>query len=381
VIRRARFFVYPIIAVVLGLVARGLVLLLLARPTAVAIAPSTIARPAARAGEARILFAGDTALVDVGLATLAAPGGPGLDAALASAAPIVAGADLAVVNHEAPITDRGFGVRLWKEYRYRAPVESAAALARAGVDVLSLANNHAMDAGAAGLADTRRAATAAGMIAIGAGEDAAEARRGAIATIGDERIGLLAYCEDQLLWRAWSDDPARAGHAGVATARDDELAADVARLRAHGARVVIVSLHGGETYAPPTERMQAWARRAIDAGADAVVAHHPHIVHPIALHRGRPILLSIGNWAFGTRGHPMLEVGLLATFFVDKGAIARVELVPVAVQNREVAFRPRLLEGRDAEAALAPLATASRAFGAELRLGGGRAVLDLAAHP
>jgi poly-gamma-glutamate synthesis protein (capsule biosynthesis protein) len=378
-----RFFVYLICAAAIGLVARGALLVALGRSATTAVgAPATVTRPAARAGEARLLFAGDTALVDVGLEALTAPGGPGLDAALASAAPLVAEADLAIVNHEAPITARGFErLRLWKEYRYRAPPESAAALARAGVDVLGLANNHAGDAGAAGIDDTRAAAAAAGMVTIGAGADPADARRGLVATIGDQRVGLLAYCEDQLLWRAFSDQPARAGHAGVATATDDELAADVARLRAHGAGVVIVLLHGGETYAPPTERMLAWARRAIDRGADAVVAHHPHLAHPVALHRGRPILLSIGNLAFGTRGHPSLDIGLLATLVVERGAIARVELAPVRVQNREVAFRPRLLDGREAEEALAPLAAASRALGATVHVGGGRAVVDVAGAP
>lgn len=378
-----RIVVYPICAAALALVARGAVLVALGRAaTGVSLAPATVARPAARAGEARLLFAGDTALVDVGLATLTAPGGAGLDAALASAAPLVAAADLAVVNHEAPITARDFPLlRLWKEYRYRAPPESAAALARVGVDVLGLANNHAMDAGAAGLDDTRRLAAAAGMVTVGAGDDPADARRGLLATIGGERVGLLAYCEDQLLWRAVSDQPARPGHPGVATASDEALAADVARLRAHGAAVVVVSLHGGETYAPPTERMLAWARRAIDRGADAVVAHHPHRAQPVALYRGRPILLSIGNWAFGTRGHPALDVGLLATLVVERGALTRVELAALAVQNREVAFRPRLLDGAEAAAALAPIADASRALGAPLRVGGGRAVLDLAGAP
>src|SRR5262249_6761222 len=146
---------------------------------------------------------------------------------------------------------------------------------------------------------------------LGAGSDEADARRGLVVDVGGLRIGLLAYCERDFLWNVWVDQFARPGHPGVAATREPELRRDIARLRAR-ADLVVVQLHTGDTSAPPTADTIAWSRRAIDDGADLVVNHHPHVAHPALLHRGRAILLSLGNYAFGTEANDALDYGLVA---------------------------------------------------------------------
>ena len=292
---------------------------------------------------------------------------------------LVRDADVAVANVEAPVTDRGTRFPVYKDYVYRSPAAFAPALAAAGFDVAQLANNHALDYGRDGLADTVEQLRAAGIVAIGAGRDAAEARRGVVVDVGGLRVGLLAYCERQLLWDVYVGQFARAHRAGVAMAAMPDLARDVARLRAR-ADLVIVSFHVGDNYAPPTAAALAWGRRAIDAGADLVVDHHPHVAHPVALHRGRAILLSIGNYAFGTVGRfdepggERSAVGLLARAHARRcpaggAAIDRLELLPLAVQNERVHFRPEPLAGAERDATLARLAARSAAYGADLRDG------------
>jgi poly-gamma-glutamate synthesis protein (capsule biosynthesis protein) len=194
-------------------------------------------------------------------------------------------------------------------------------------------------------------------------------------------VGLLAYCERQLLWDVYVDQFARAHRAGVAMAAEPDLARDIARLRARGAAVVVVSFHVGDNYTPPSAAALRWGQRAIDAGADLVVDHHPHVAHPVALHRGRAILLSIGNYAFGTNGRfetdggDIFNVGLLARAHVVRcpggasSAIDRVELVPLAVHNEEVHFRPEPLAGAKLAATLARLRERSAAYGADVRDG------------
>ncbi len=358
-----------------------------ARRDAVAAAePLVMARPAAVAGEATLLFAGDTALTDAALPTLYTRG---FLYPFGSTIDLLRGADVAIANAESPISDGGTPFPLWKDYAYVAPAESARAIADAGFDVLALANNHAVDDGADGLADTMALAARAGMATIGAGRDAAEARRGLVVDVGGLRVGLLAYCERQLLWDVYVDLYARSGHPGAAVAAEPDLERDVARLRAR-ADLVVVSFHAGDNYARPTPSQLAWARRAIDAGADLVVEHHPHVAHPVAMYRGRAILLSLGNFAFGTLGRfperdpapDVFGVGLLALAHARRcaqggAAFDRLELVPVAVHNQRVRYRPEPLHDAELAATLGRIAAASAPLGADVRKEGERGVVTL----
>ncbi len=330
-------------------------------------------------GEASVLFAGDTMLGYDALPTLEERG---FVYAFGSTLDLVRSADLAVVNAEAPITDGGTRFPVWKEWFYRAPAASVGALAEAGFDVVALANNHATDYGADGLADTIANLERAGLSPYGAGRDSAEARRGVIADVGGIRIGLVAYCERQFLWNVWVDQYARPRHPGVAAAVEPDLSRDVARLRAAGAELVVVSLHVGDNYAPPTRGALAWSRRAVDAGADLVVNHHPHVAHPIMRWHGRAVVLSLGNYAFGTRARPSLDYGLLATARArrcpsGRALFERVEIVPLAVQNERVRYRPEPLVGDELRRELDALVESSRAYGAALTVGDDRALLAL----
>jgi len=331
--------------------------------------PLRLSRPGGQ--DITLLFAGDTLEGDAAEPLLREKG---YQYPFSLTVDLLREADLAIVNQEGPISDGGDRFPIYKDYVYRALAPSAAALAWAGVDVLALANNHSIDWGASGLADSARLAVENGMVVIGAGMDEVEARRGLIATVGETRVGLLAFCEKKWLWRWYVDQFARRGHPGVALLSEANLRDDIARLRKQS-DVVIVQLHGGENYAPPTAEMRRWAERAIDLGADLVVIHHPHLAHPVAMHAGKPILLSLGNFVFGTPGQDNLAYGLLAFARVHAKKLDRLELVPIAVQNRRVEFRPEPLHDRELEQALAALRVESARFGAELEADGGRAVL------
>jgi poly-gamma-glutamate synthesis protein (capsule biosynthesis protein) len=335
--------------------------------------PLRITRATATPGEATILFAGDTAEIDAALPTLKEEG---LVYPFTLTIDLVRDADLAVANAEAPITDGGTRFPIYKDYIYRAPAASARALAFAGFDVLELANNHALDYGSSGLLDTIRNARAAGMVTVGGGADPVQARRGLIVNLGGVRVGLLDYCERQILWRVYVDQFVRPGHPGVAALTEGALARDIARLRPE-VDVLVVSFHIGDNYAPPRASTIRWSERAIDLGADLVVDHHPHVAHPILLHHGKPILLSLGNYAFGTPGHYQLDYGFLALAHLSHQRLDRIEIVPLAVQNRRVHFRPEPLRGAELERALERLVRESAPLGAHVRIDSGRGILDL----
>jgi poly-gamma-glutamate synthesis protein (capsule biosynthesis protein) len=197
-----------------------------------------------------------------------------------------------------------------------------------------------------------------------------------VAQLGGLRVGLLAYCEQQILWRVYVDQFARARHPGVAGLSRRALAEDIARLRPQ-VDVLVVMLHAGDNYAPPNPAAVRWAERAIDLGADLVVAHHPHVGHPVMLHHGKPILLSLGNYAFGTPGRARLEYGWLAYAHVAGRRLDRIELEPLAVQNRRVDFRPTPLVDDELASVLGRMQAESAARGAQLRIDRGRVILDL----
>ena len=355
-----------------GLLAHGLT-----RSVDVTLPPALIERTPARPGHARLLFLGDTGLGDSAQELLDARG---YDAPFEATRALVQSADVAVANLEMPITSHRRGFAPYKRWRYASSPRTATALAAAGLDVVTLANNHATDEDDEGLADTLRLSRAAGLEPAGAGSDEAEARRGLVIRVGEAKVGLLSYCERQTWWELVDDQFARRSRPGVAALTDAALAADVARLRPL-VDVLVVTLHIGYNYEPPTGDTLRWSRRAIDLGADLVVDHHPHFSHPIALHRGRPIALSLGNYVFGTPGHRELDVGQMLFVELDGPRLARLEVVPIDVQNDRVAYVPRPVAGAALDGALASLMHESAAYGATLRRVGDRAVLDLEATP
>jgi poly-gamma-glutamate capsule biosynthesis protein CapA/YwtB (metallophosphatase superfamily) len=124
----------------------------------------------------------------------------------------------------------------------------------------------------------------------------------------------------------------------------------------------------------------AWTRRAAALGVDLVVAHHPHVAHPLLQLGPTTAALSLGNYAFGTEGRPALNEGLMLFAEIEGRRLARVELVPIDVQNRRVGFQPRPLIGEALDEALDRLVRESRALGTALERSGDRAILKVAAR-
>ena len=237
---------------------------------------------------------------------------PDADHWLAGIAPAVKGADLAIGHLEVPHTRRGAEL-VGDVPAPGAPPENLDAVAAAGFGMLSLAGNHIADCGAEGIADTIDSLDRLGILHSGAGATLDEARRPAVIKVRGRRVALLSYnCVGPAI--GWAT-PDRAGPAylrvetqdgspiapaaPLATASDEALAMlaqDIAGLRSH-ADVIIVALHKGLVHVPaklaPYERPLSHA--AIDAGADAVIGHHAHIVRGIEFYRDRPIFHGLGN--------------------------------------------------------------------------------------
>ncbi len=217
----------------------------------------------------------------------------GWDAPFASLRPLLADADAAFANLEFPIGERAW-VREGRSEEFFHDADVAGALVRAGVSVVSLANNHMMDCGPQGLTRTLEVCRAAGLATVGAGEDLATARTPWRATLNGRRWVMLAYGTTQ-------GDAASVTSPGIAPLEAALVAADIARWRPE-ADVLVVSAHWGSMYVdyPPPRVLEA-AKGIAAAGADIVLGHHPHVLQG-AERVGRSLVAySLGDAVFNCR--------------------------------------------------------------------------------
>ena len=231
---------------------------------------------------------------------------------LSGIAPALRTADLVIGHLEVPHTVRGAELA-GDVPAPGAPPENLGALADVGFGAVSLAGNHIADCGAEGICDTRAGLAKLGIAFTGAGRDLTEASEPALVRVQGATVALLSYnCVGPEA--AWAGaDRAGCNYLRVETADGSPIAPaapldaasaealaklkrDIAAVRG-SADVVIVALHKGIVHTSaklaPYERPLAHA--AIEAGADAVVGHHAHIVRGIEFHRGRPIFHGLGN--------------------------------------------------------------------------------------
>jgi poly-gamma-glutamate synthesis protein (capsule biosynthesis protein) len=256
----------------------------------------------------------------------------------------ISGADIAFGNLEAPIAS---GPEVGPdELTFRAEPGSERQLRQAGFDVLSLANNHALDGGPAGLRETLERLAAAGIVPAGAGRDTTEAHRPAIIEAGGLKFAFLAYVDPALAPEGYR---AAAASAGTAVMDAERLGRDVAAAAAL-ADIVVVSMHAGQEYAAePDQRQTAFARAAVDAGADLVIGHHPHVVQTVERYHDKLIFYSLGNFIFDQDWLREARDGLAARFVFRGDQVDRVDLLPVEIEASQPrpaaeASRPRILD-------------------------------------
>ena len=291
----------------------------------------------------RIAFLGDTMLGGQAQPLLDRHG---YDYPLAGIRHLWDDAHLVVANHEAPLTshpepaakvDTGS-----KRYWYKAHPSSAHTLAEHGIRVVSLANNHVSDFGAQGVLDTMASLDAAGIAHCGAGSSDTEARRPAIAQVNGLRVGFLSVMQRYDMYVA-DDVYARRGRPGPARLRMSRLGPDIARLRSQ-VDLCVVLVHWGRNYRDITSLQQRLSEQITAAGPDLVVGHHPHIAQRVEVRNGVPVLYSLGNAAFGTKGrfgdsHP--PYGLVAVVDVEPHKVVQLELHAILVDNTVVNYQPR----------------------------------------
>jgi poly-gamma-glutamate synthesis protein (capsule biosynthesis protein) len=204
---------------------------------------------------------------------------------------LIESADLALANFENPAPNNF----RWHTTGvvFSADPKLIDGLRNAGIDYVSLGNNHIRDAGANGIAQTIDNLEKRGIAWSGAGEDLEQARQPAILEAGGVKVAILAY---DTIAKYYAASVTRAGSAQMSAA---VVKADVAAARKAGADLVIVFPHWGVEYdATPFAGQQRLARAAIDAGADMVIGNHAHWAAAMEIYDGKPIWYALGNFVF-----------------------------------------------------------------------------------
>jgi len=240
---------------------------------------------------------------------------------------LLTGADIAIANFEnpAPVAYR---------FHDHGTVFSAnpayiEGLVNAGLDYVSLANNHIRDAGARGILETIDHLDDFGIAHSGAGANLAAARAPALLEAGGVTVAILGYDTIAGGYFATSD---RAGSAPLTAAN---VEADVAAARAAGAELVIVFPHWGTEYDPtPFRGQRTLAQAAIDAGADMVIGNHAHWAAGIEVYKGKPIWYALGNFVFDqTWSEPTME-GITLELTFSGAELVQVRMRPHLILDR-----------------------------------------------
>lgn len=226
-------------------------------------------------------------------------------------------------------------------FTFRTDPKAIEGLQLAGFDVLSLANNHMLNFGRNGLEKTLQNLDAAGIGRSGGGLSEEEIYRPVVKEVKGTRIGFLSYsyAKDQ----SFDKSGQIYGTAYMDAAR---MKVQVAELR-KDVDVVVVSMHAGAEYETSPHPSQInFAHSAVDAGADIVIGHHPHVVQTFEKYNEGYIIYSLGNFVFDQMWSEETRLGAIALIEIEENKISKIGFVPVKIFDYA---QPQLLEGEQAE--------------------------------
>lgn len=269
-------------------------------------------------------------------------------------------ADFTVANLESPLGEKGRPIPM-KQIWFRAPADYVAALQDAGIDLVTVANNHIMDYDVDNFLETLGILAGAGVKVVGGGSDLEAARSPVVLAKNGVRVAFLGYSAFAHLFWSWDYPLAfaaqgdRPGVAPLDPDRLDEIAADIRAAR-EKADLVAVMYHWGEEYVNfPSPEQRALAHTTVDLGADLVLGFHPHAIQGLEFYHDRLIAYSLGNFVMDQR-RPVTTESMILELLLGRDGIHSVRVVPVAIREGQ----PVPLTGREGHDLLEKIADISR---------------------
>lgn len=295
-------------------------------------------------GRVTVTFAGDI-LFDTNYAIMGKVGSGG-DISEGVAPEVIErmqAADIMMLNNEFAYSDRGAPLED-KQFTFRAKPKTVSYLSDMGVDLVSLANNHAYDYGPDALLDTLDILREEGIAYVGAGRDIGEARRPVYYIVGDMKIAFVSATQIERL-----DTPdtkeATETSPGVFRCWNGDKLMETVREAAANSDFVVVYIHWGtENVAELDWAQLKQAPELVAVGADLVIGDHPHCLQPIGVIQGVPVIYSMGNFWFNSK---TLDTGMVEVV-IDETGIVSCQFIPCLQSG----CRTTLLQGEEKERVL-----------------------------
>lgn len=259
-------------------------------------------------------------------------------------------ADVTFVNLETPLAENCRVIGPWSTWSFISKPIFADSLSNAGVDVVSIANNHIFDVGEKGFLDTIKNLKERGIQYIGGGKDLKDARTPVILNVKGTKIAFLGYtqiCNHKFTSVADNDQP------GILPFSLPLIIEDI-KIAKKESNFICISLHWGMEYTGKIHpKAIKYAHKIIDAGADIILGHHPHVPQGIEIYKSRPIFYSFGNFIFGYYCEQGQD-NFLAEIYIQKNKLKKIEVLPISGRGSKL-YQPELLSGNDAKRLLLDL--------------------------
>lgn len=247
----------------------------------------------------------------------------------------LAAADLTFGNLESPLSTVGYHDP--PNCAFRANPVYLKVLTLGGFDIVSFANNHCTDPGREGYLQTLEHLEAAGIKYVGAARERAQASWLRVLTVGGLQVGFLAYTDLDFPVGCPSRVP-----------RDLQKHREQIAAAKNKCDLLVVSYHWGQEYwEHPCDRQKQVGHAAVEAGADLILGHHPHVLEGIEIYRNRPILYSMGNFIFDQRQGPRMESAIFKLRFAEDQGWT-IKIVPICLPPHRLGPEYPSAEKRDA---------------------------------
>lgn len=269
---------------------------------------------------------------------------------------ILRGADLAIGNLESSVGVGGSPIR-GKSFTFRARPETLQGVVNAGIDVVSLANNHVLDYGTSTFAETLNNLDKYKIARAGGGRNVYEAISPTIQERNGLKIGVLSFSRvvPYPNWVAGTNQP------GVANGWDNKLVLDTIKGVDPKVDILVVSIHWGTELADyPASDQTTLAKAMVDSGADVILGHHPHCLQGVAVYKNKPILYSVGNFVF-TSSSVKARTGAIGLMTMDKKGLKELQMIPTRLDRGQ----PQVLQDKVKVGEIIRLQQLSKPFGTQ----------------
>jgi poly-gamma-glutamate capsule biosynthesis protein CapA/YwtB (metallophosphatase superfamily) len=240
----------------------------------------------------------------------------------------LSGADLTLANFENPVIRDS--VYHPDTTTFTGDLRLMPELDQAGIDGVTLGNNHILDAGTSGIDETMKHLDDAGIEHAGAGMDLAEARKPMIFDVGGTKIGVLSYMGVPSYQWAWAKETSP----GTAPLLEKIMKQDVDRLRPKVDLVVVMPHWGIEYMATPEPEQVEFAHAALDAGADLLIGGHAHWAKGMEIYHGKPIFYGVGNFLLDQSWSEETSTAIFAQTTLYGDDVVQVRPVPFIILDR-----------------------------------------------